>query len=201
MMIDVGSVPREIAIIDIETTGLDPAVDSIIQVGMVVLDVGTGEIRPLLNVTCQERDKHVSSDAWIFKQSKLSYERVLCSSDFSVYLPELQSLVSRYCCTSYNIRFDFGFLESRGIRFGAVFKDIMMIAGAVCKYIDSINKVSNIPPRYSMERVYSTLFPSRAYSESHLALEDAIDEAKILYRCLLLLSFLIKRDDNLVKFG
>ena len=67
----------KIAVIDIETTGLEPSSDLILEIGIVELDLNTGDLKIIFDSYVREPtfgDEHRNS--WIFNNSNLSFEEV-----------------------------------------------------------------------------------------------------------------------------
>mgnify|MGYP003888472647 CR=1 FL=1 len=181
-------IPPQIAVFDLETSGFDPQKDSIVQIGIVLLDTQTGKITPLMNTLCREVEKYISQKAWIFQQNILSYDEVMNARDFNEYYNEIQNIATQYVCTAYNIKFDFRFLEARGIVFNKVFKDIMSIASEICRFVSEKTEKNTEYRKYSVEDAYKILFPNRPFLQGHIAIVDATREAEILMKCLSILS-------------
>lgn len=177
-----------ILIIDIETTGFLQEGGSIVEVGMVSLDLNSGGIQTVFDSVCREAILDASHReqpfGWIFRNSTLTVEAVREAPDFESLQPEIQSIIDRYPlgATAYNRSFDFDFLESRGIRFGTKLPCPMKLATPICQ----------LPPvRYGeykwpkVEEAWAHFFPDEEYVELHRGADDARHEARIvleLYR-------------------
>jgi DNA polymerase III epsilon subunit-like protein len=172
----------KVAVVDIETNGLNPDFDSIFQVGIVLLDTETGETSDLLDITCKESDKMISETAWIFLNSPLKYTDVLHTKEFREYKNDIQKIFDLYVATAYNQKFDFGFLEKRGIVIKRKFKDPMHLSTDVCKLPSKRQYYSNSYKYPSVQEAWNKFFPRKPMKESHLAIEDARMEATILYK-------------------
>ena len=185
---------KKIAVVDIETNGLDPMVDSIFQVGIVLLDIETGAREKILDITCKESNRKISKDAWVFKNSRLKYEDVVEAKEFKEFKDQLQKVFDEFPATAYNSRFDFGFLESRGIKIKKKFADPMLILTPILKLPfppkkESAFKKTHYKPKPENEYEFPTvpeswnyLFPSQPIVEPHIAVEDADLEAQILFK-------------------
>lgn len=185
---------KKIAVIDIETNGLDPLNDSIFQVGIILLDVDTGAREKILDITCKESHRAISKDAWVFKNSRLKYEDVMAANEFKEYKDQIQKILNEYPATAYNSKFDFGFLESRGIKIPKKFTDPMVLATPLLKLPfppkkeTAFKKTHYIPsqgPQYkfpSVPECWNFLFPTQPIIEPHIAVEDADLEAQILFK-------------------
>lgn len=168
--------PQEIMVIDIETTGTDPYFDSIIEIGACKLNLNTGTIEPLFDVICQEEDKDLHEDAWIFYHSDLKYVDVINSPDLSEYRKELQALFDKYHVTAYNQDFDFTFLEMRGFEISNKFWDPLL------KFTDLL-KIPYNEWEYkwpSIQESWYYFFPGIPLPTLHRALADSIMEALMI---------------------
>lgn len=173
----------EILIIDIETTDLHPSTGFIVEVGIVALNLATGERKIVLDTLCREqgmsaKDRH----AWIFTNSTLSVDEVRGAMDLQDLLPQIQEIINLYPAgaTAYNRSFDFGFLEDRGVTFPKALPCPMKLATPVCK-------IPSRHPRHgqykwpNVEECWNFLFPDLPYIELHRGADDAMHEAKIVY--------------------
>ena len=175
---------KEIAIVDIETSGFQNQGGLIVEVGIVGLNLETGNITNEFDAIVKENGfgvKHAKNPfGWVFQNSDLKYEDVLLADDLSIMLSEIQSILDKYVlgATAFNKQFDFGFLKSRGL----IIKELpcIMLTAA---------PVVNLPPNsgYSqpkwpkVEEAWKYFFPNIVYKEAHRALDDARHEALIAY--------------------
>lgn len=169
--------PKEIAIIDLETTGDNFYSDSIIEIGICKLNLNTGEIKPLFDKICCEKGKDISSDAWIFNHSNLDYYDVVNAPDISKYRREVQHILNMYPVTSYPQNFDFTFLTNRGFKIRKKFWDPM-------KKLQYLLKIPHYNGDYkwpSIQEAWNYFFPESDYTPNHRALDDAIHEAQIIF--------------------
>ena len=169
-----------IAVIDIETTGLKPIDELILEIGIVKLDLETGDTKIIFDSYVREptfRDKHKSS--WIFENSDLKFEDVEKAPLLEEFKQELQEIFHKYNVTAFNKSFDLGFLKARGFEFPDELPCIMQTSTNICR-IPSRNRRR----RYkwpSAQEAWDFFFPNSDYIEKHRAADDAIHEAKILY--------------------
>ena len=165
----------KIAVVDIETTGFNPRDDCLVEIGIVELDLETGEKRVLFDQIVREdhyTEEHANS--WVFSNSDLTHEEVMAASplDFET----VQDILIKYSATAYNKKFDFGFLEYRGFVINSLLCP-MIVATDVCR----------IPGRFggnkwpTVTEAYNFLFGDDSYVEKHRGIEDAMDEADIVY--------------------
>jgi DNA polymerase-3 subunit epsilon len=167
-----------IAIIDIETTDLKPENGLIIEIGIVELDLKTGETRILFDSIVKESvfgDFH--RNAWIFYNSDLKFEEIQHAPSLNHVREEIQDIFDRYSLTAYNTYFDFGFMESRGFIIKKDIPDIMAVAKEACKIRYPKGGYKN--PK--MQEAWDIFFPNTNYREKHRAVDDAIHEAKMLF--------------------
>lgn len=163
-----------ILVVDIETTDFLNRGGLIVEVGIVKLNLLTGEVEKIYDQLVKEEgfnDDHKHS--WIFKNSSLTWEEVNNARPLDVNT--LKNIFSNYPATAYNKRFDFDFLSSRGI----IIKELdcpMKLMTPICKI--------NGPYGFKWPKVqeaYDFLFPNNDYTEEHRGLDDAHHEAKIVH--------------------
>ena len=151
----------KILILDIETTGFMKQNGSIIEVGAVELNIKTGEIKEVFNSLLKEDiygpAHEVVPLGWIFEHSDLKYEDILMAPPAADVFKDLQNLINSYPlgCTAYNNKFDFDFLEDRGIVIDKKLPCPMLLSTNICR----------LPGRYGkfkwpkVEEAYSFFFP------------------------------------------
>ncbi len=168
---------KKVIVLDIETTGLNHT-HSIVEIGICILNLNTGEINPTFNLICKEKEKIIEKDAWIFENSDLSYDEVINAPDLNKFRNIIQAFFNlNYPCTAFNQKFDFGFLENRNLKISNKFWDPMIL----------LTNIMKIPHDYyiykfpSVQESYNFLFGNNKYSEKHRALDDALLESKIVY--------------------
>jgi DNA polymerase-3 subunit epsilon len=175
---------KNIAIVDIETSGFQNKGGLIVEVGIVGLNLETGIVTNEFNAIVKEDsfgEKHSKSPyGWVFQNSDLVYDDVLCANNLTSMLPEIQGIFNKYTlgATAFNKQFDFGFLKSRGLRIKEL-PCIMLTAAPVV----------NLPPNPGfrdakwpkVEEAWEYFFPDTKYIEAHRALDDAQHEALIAH--------------------
>jgi DNA polymerase-3 subunit epsilon len=166
---------KEIAIIDIETSGFQNQGGLIVEIGIVGLNLETGIVTNEFDSIAKEdgfNEKHSKHPyGWVFQNSDLRYDDVLSANNLTDMLPEIQNVLNKYSlgATAYNKAFDFGFLRSRGLQIKEL--DCIML---------SVTPVVNLPPNFGystpkwpkVEEAWEYLFPQVEYKEKHRALDE-----------------------------
>ena len=165
---------KKIAIVDIETTDFLNQGGLIVEVGIVELDLETGEVKTLYDELIREESfGEAHKDAWIFSNSSLTYEEVLAAKPID--RDAIQEILNKYSATAYNKRFDFDFLKSRGIE-----------AKELPCPMKALTPILKLPGNYGykwpkVQEAWDILFPSIPYIEEHRGADDARHEAKLVY--------------------
>jgi len=175
----------KILIIDIETTGFLNGGGKIVEVGIVELDLRSGNRTILFDKVTHEtgitRDE--VERAWIIKNSDLTVEEIRQSANLEKLIPVIQQIINSYPAgaTAFNNKFDFDFLESRGVIFPKKLACPMLLSTNICK----------IPGQYGnykwpkVQEAYDFYFGKNDYIEQHRGADDAIHEAEIVYELYL----------------
>lgn len=176
-----------IAVLDIETTGRDPRLGTIVEIGIVMIDLRNQFKTKLFDSVVQDDLFQVKFEAprlekcWIFENSDLTISEVLNAPKITEILPKLQRILNKFPVTAYNKQFDFNFLKKQGLHIPMELPCPMIAATPILK----------IPPRYEMteykwpsvQECWDYFFPnSPYYLETHRAYDDAEHEAEIVYR-------------------
>lgn len=174
----------KIAVLDIETTGFLLEGGSIVEIGIVELNLDNGDINVIYDSLCREKiltAKHRKEPfGWIFRNSDLKPEDVRSAPPFEQVKEEVQDILNQYPAgaTAFNKKFDFDFLKDRGIEI----KELpcpMLIAADVCKLPNKWGYPDYKWPK--VEEAFSHLFPDVEYTEKHRGADDAKHEAMIVY--------------------
>ena len=175
---------KEIAVVDIETTGFQNQGGLIVEIGIVGLDLDTGNITNEFDSIVKENDfseRHNKNPyGWIFQNSDLKYEDVLLGTNLTKMLPEIQTLLNKFSlgATAFNKQFDFGFLKSRGLRI----KELPCIMLSATPVVDLPPNPGFSDPKWpKVEEAWEYFFPNTVYKEAHRALDDARHEALIAF--------------------
>ena len=98
---------KKIAVIDIETTGLRPQYDLIIEIGIAELDLESGDTRIIFDSLVKETmfgEEH--REAWIFDHSDLIFEEIENAPTLDSLIPSIQETFNKYQFTAFNKSFD-----------------------------------------------------------------------------------------------
>lgn len=173
-----------IGIIDIETTGFLNSGGKIVEVGIAGLDLKNGQVVKLFHSLCRESGMTGKDrNAWIFQNSDLLVEDVREAPDLCTIADEIQSVIDKCSgVTAYNRKFDFDFLEDRGIIIDNGIACPMLLATDVVKapHKQAWKKKGYKWP--TVEESWAHFFPDAPYVEQHRGLDDATHEALIVYK-------------------
>lgn len=173
----------EILVIDIETTGFVPSKDFIVEVGLLKLNLETGEVTKLIDTVCKEKGmtREMIEKSWIVKNSSLTVDQVRYAPSFSSLIAGLKELCSLYPITAFNRKFDIGFLNARGIETPIFYPCPMLSLTPIMK----IPKKSGVGHKWpSVEEAWEYFFPADQcgeYLEAHRGYDDALDESSIIH--------------------
>lgn len=171
---------NEIAVIDIETTGFSHTSDYILEIGIIKLDLDTGNKTILMNYVCHETGitEEKIRRSWIISNSSLTIEQVRYSINLKYLLLNIQRIVKLYPTTAYNRRFDIEFLEARGIIFHGLHPCPMLELTPIMKLPAKRSSGYKWP---NVQEAYNYFFPDNDYVELHRGADDALHEADIIY--------------------
>ena len=174
--------PKELVVLDIETTGLSPKTDFILELGIVKLNTETGEITTLFNSVFKHPSltaKHRKS--WIFNNGFMNIEEVRNAKPLALYKEEIQNILSPYKgkITAWNRDFDASFLAAEGFDLGTTI---------ACPMKESTDYFKIEGPRGfkwpKAQEAWDILFPETHKIEAHRGLDDSIMEAKIIFKLI-----------------
>jgi len=192
-----------IIVVDIETTGFLNKGGLIVEIGIVKLNLATGEITPAYNSLIREDSfgphHTVGAFGWIFNNSDLTYEEVEEAPSLESQREVIQELFDQYYATAFNKSFDFDFLGDRGFSI----KELpcpMKVATPICKLPSQYGYSSYKWP--TVEEAWEYFFGKRTgYVEAHRGYDDAEHEAQIVYKLYELghfeVPFNVEKDGNI----
>ncbi len=166
----------KIAVVDIETTGFLREGGLIVEIGIVLLDLETGDVEHVYNELVREKEfEEEHRKSWIFDNSDLTHGEVMEAS--SLDKEKIQDIFNKYLATAYNKDFDFKFLRDRGL----IINDLpcpMILATDVCN-IPHPNGYGKKWPK--VQEAWDFFFTDSDYIEKHRGADDAEHEALIVY--------------------
>jgi DNA polymerase-3 subunit epsilon len=169
----------KIIVLDIETTGFNRFTDAIVEVGMVLVDTNTKEIKHIFDKVVKDKlfNEVKHKDAWIFSNSTLKLDDVIKAKPLEFYREEIQGLLDKYPITAFNMKFDSGFMDSHKFKFKLT-KCLMESSKPYNKNKDKRGgqKTPSVP------EIYAQFFPEESYDEEHRGCDDAYHEGKILLK-------------------
>lgn len=170
---------KKILIIDIETTGFMPK-GRIVEVGIVELNLDTGEKKILFDQVCHESGitEEEVAKSWIVEHSDLTVEAVRKSRNLVRLKPTIQLIIDSYPigATAYNNKFDFGYLKNRGFNFPKELPCPMILSTNICKCPGKRGGYK----WPSVQEAWDFFFPNTKYIETHRGADDAFHEASIV---------------------
>ena len=170
---------NEIIILDIETTGLDPNQDFILELGMVELNLDNGGITELFNQVF--KDPYLTArhhKSWIFENGFMDIEEIRTAFPLSEYFDEIQSIMNPYKgrITAWNRDFDSKFLVKSGFDLGA---DVLC---PMKQSVDFFKIEGDYGYKWAKaQEAWDILFPDTLKIEKHRGLDDSKMEAAIIY--------------------
>jgi len=178
----------EILILDIETTKFLNNGGKIIEIGIVSLNLETGERKIIFSEFCHEAGitlKEVE-DSWIIENSDITVEDIRQSKKLFILQPKIQEIINSYPlgATAFNNDFDFGFMESRGFVFPKKLPCPMKLSVDVLKIPPTAKMVKagfNKFKTPNVQEAYNYFFPNNTYIEQHRGADDAFHEAEIVW--------------------
>lgn len=173
---------NEILVLDIETTGFNPKNDLILELGIVKLNLETGEITELFDkIFKHERFCENHHNAWIFKNNFMNVNEVENAKSIEVYRDEINKILEPFQgkITAWNRDFDAGFLKENGFNLGNYLACPMKVSTNYFQ-IPSLRGSSFKWPK--AQEAWNILFPETKKIEKHRGLDDSVMEAKIIHR-------------------
>lgn len=181
-----------ILVIDIEATDFTPKTGTMIELGIVSLNLQTGEITTLFdNVLHREGITRMEVErSWIIENSTLTVEMVQHSLELDNYFDEIQAIFDLFVngVTAFNKEFDFRFTDDAGIIIDNRLDCPMVLSKP---YVEALNKNGAIK-NPSVQEAYDYFFPDSGYIEEHRAGSDARHEAEIVYELHKLGNYFLK---------
>jgi|TARA_B110000305_G_scaffold107485_1_gene120972 hypothetical protein len=170
---------KEILVLDIETTGLNPNEDLILELGIVKLDLESGQIIELFNQVFKDPKltaKH--RESWIFQNGFMTLEEVRDAKPLSEYKQEIQEIMDPFkgLITAWNREFDSAFLIKNGFNLGP---EVPCPMKNSVDYFKIEGKFGYKWPK--AQEAWDILFPETPKIEEHRGLDDSKMEAAIIH--------------------
>jgi DNA polymerase-3 subunit epsilon len=176
-----------IGVIDIETTGFLNKGGFIVEVGIVSLDIQSGDIKVVFDSVCKE-DGMTAKDreAWIFSNSDLTVDEVRNAPNFKEIMPDIQLTIDGFKhVTAFNKSFDFDFLRDRGVNIEREISCPMKILTPVMKLQKTGKAAFYGGYKWpNVEEAWKYFFPDDDYNELHRGADDAVHEAMIIHKII-----------------
>lgn len=170
---------NKILIIDLETTGFVPPMAKIVEIGIVELDLATGDKKIIMDkVINPEISLNELRGSWIIQNKYMSEDEVLNAETFSSDIKkEIQDIFDRYPqgVTAYNNVFDFRFMDFHEFTYKKLPCPMRLIT-PICK-IEGKYRGYKYP---SAQEAYDFFFPDYGFIEKHRGADDALHEADII---------------------
>lgn len=179
----------EILVVDIETANIDVTKDwrdvencLICEIGIVNLNLDSGEIIPVFNQTCREDDSP-DPESWVFKNTSLTCQMIAESAHFEKFKDELQEIFNRKPVTSWDHDFDLLHLEcpSRCLTIPSKFWDPMRTLTNFLKIPFDSGTGYKWP---KVTEAFKHFYPNEKWQQNHRAIDDAKIEADIIYQAI-----------------
>ncbi|MFH0809821.1 MAG: 3'-5' exonuclease [Pseudomonadota bacterium] len=172
----------KILVVDVETTSTNPQRAHILEVGLVSVDLSTGQVDTLVDtLVCPECDEAEWLGCWFMSNSKVDPELVRCAPNFASLRPTIQEQLLALPVTAFNRSYDVQVLfryqvqvPKRASCLMLACKDILCLPGHYGDYKY---------PKFS--EAWGYFFPDQPFEDKHRAGHDSIHEAKLaveLYR-------------------
>lgn len=178
----------KILIVDIETTGFLNQNGKIVEIGIVELDLVSGNKKILFDKVINPKVPALHLErAWIVQNGYMTAKEIVSGVSFESVKKEIQDIINRYPsgATAFNRSFDFDFLESYGIQFLKKLPCPMQKSTGVVK-LPPTPRMKKYKPNIkyktpNCEEAYNYFFPNSNFVEKHRGADDAFHEADIVF--------------------
>ena len=174
---------KNILIIDIETTGFLQKGGHIVEIGIVILSLETGNSTVVFDELVREESMTLEEleNSWIVENSDISIDEVMQASLLDKFKPIIQHLIDLYPlgATAFNNKFDFDFLEDRGIKIHKKLPCPMLLSTDIVK-LPSVH-IIGLYKWPKVQEAWDFFFGETDYIETHRGAHDAQHEAQIVY--------------------
>lgn len=159
-------IPNSYIALDLETTGLNPKQDKIIEIGAVRVEDGqeTGRFHTML-------DPHRELEARITELTGISGDMLENAPDLVDILPEFLAFCGELPLLGHRIIFDFSFLKRAAVNQGLTFEKNGIDTLTLCRRF--------MPPEESKRLGAACAFYGLTQESAHRALGDALDAHRL----------------------
>jgi len=168
-----------VLIIDIETTGFSPSRDKIVEIGIVSLDLLTGNIEILFSEFIREAGltKAEFERSWICQNNYINWSQIENANVLEFHFEKIQYIINRnnLGLTAFNKDFDLRFLRNRGFNIPKELRCPMKLATPI------VNATGKRGRKYPTAEEAYRYFYEKDYNELHRGADDAYHEAKVVY--------------------
>lgn len=169
---------KKVGIIDLETTDYTPKNGKIVEIGIVELNLETGEKKIVFDKVIKgTSDMSLLAKSWVIQNSSLTGGDVVKAKPLEYHKPGIQQIINNLDgITAFNSGFDFRFLDSVGIVVKNRLDCPMKLSRPIVEALDKNGRVKNP----SVQEAYDFFFPGNDYIEKHRGADDAFHEADIV---------------------
>lgn len=175
----------KILVIDIETAGtgnnINYSQDLIVEVGIVGLDLETGERKIIYDTLVNQGITEAHKDSWVFKNTDIKIEDVMKAPPLDTKY--IQYLLDNYPATAYNKQFDFTIFKNNGLTVNEL-DCPMLLSTNICKIPHRNGRGGYKWPK--AEEAYNFFCrdgeKDENWIELHRAADDAYHEAEIVHK-------------------
>tara|TARA_B100000674_G_C37815742_1_gene903323 strand:+ start:179 stop:934 length:756 start_codon:yes stop_codon:yes gene_type:complete len=158
-----------IASVDVETTGLDPQTDRVIEIAIIHMRNGEVEERwsSLVNPGCDIPEE-------VTRITGIKGEDLVSAPSFDTIVGEIQSRLKDRIFVAYNLEFDRAFIKNELERAGAVWEEL--------EYVDPLIFARELHRNQGSKRLGSVAERlGIEIGQAHRAADDAVASGKVLY--------------------
>ena len=179
---------NKILVLDIETSGFLPY-GRIVEIGIIELDVITGEKKVLFDELCNHPSltAEVLEKDWICQNGYIKKEDILKALNLEEFKTDIQYILDSYPlgATAFNNQFDFGFMEADGFKFPKKLGCPMKLSTDLCKFPKTGKAAFYGGYKWpNVEEAYFHFFGKTDYVELHRGADDAFHEADIVFELI-----------------
>ncbi|KKR71766.1 MAG: polymerase III, epsilon subunit protein [Candidatus Roizmanbacteria bacterium GW2011_GWB1_40_7] len=139
MMCDTSMLPQKLAFVDIETTGMSPVYDRIIDIGIIRVENST-----VVEQYNQLVNPHIPFSPFIQSMTGITPEYLEDAPAFEDIYPTIYELLKDTVFVAHNVRFDYGFLRNEFKRFDISFSSKQLCTAKLSRRLYSRYRRHNL---------------------------------------------------------